>query len=363
MIVQIPESVARTKLCCHNVLVELHGVHFEADLIILGTNGLDVVLGMDWMSKYQGCIDCARKAITVTNSDGVQIEHIATMPSRKAYYKKSIAGPTLDQVPVVCEYPNVFPEELPGMPPDRDIEFIIELIPGTAPIAQRPYRMNPQELEELKKQLADMLSKGLIHPSASPWGSPVLFVDKQDDTIRLCVDYRKLNEVTIKNKYPLPKIEDLFDQLNGAKVFSKIDLRTGYHQLKVRESNIPKTAFTTRYGLFEYTVMSFGLTNAPAYFMNLMNKVFMKFLDKFVVVFIDDILVYSKTKEEHAEHLRLVLGTLREHQLYAKFSKCEFWLKEVGFLGHVISADGVSVDPSKITSIPERKAPTNPTEV
>jgi hypothetical protein len=177
------------------------------------------------------------------------------------------------------------------------------------------------------------------------------------------VDYRKLNEVTIKKKYPLPKIEDLFDQLNRAKVFSKIDLCTAYHQLKVRESDIPKTAFTTRYGLFEYTVMSFGLTNALAHFMNLMNKVFMKFLGKFVVVFIDDILVYSKTEEEHAQHLRLVLGTLREHHLYAKFSKCEFWLKEVGFLSHVISADGVSVDPSKITSILERKAPTNPTEV
>jgi hypothetical protein len=173
------------------------------------------------------------------------------------------------------------PKSCQVCPPDRDIEFIIELIPGTAPIAQRAYRMNPQDLEELKRQLADMLSKGLSRPSTSPWGSPVLFVDKQDGTIRLCVDYRKLNEVTIKNKYPLPKIEDLFDQLNGAKVFSKIDLRTGYHQLKVRESDIPKTAFTTRYGLFEYTVMSFGLTNAPAYFMNLMNKVFMKFLDKF----------------------------------------------------------------------------------
>jgi hypothetical protein len=163
------------------------------------------------MSKYQGHIDCARKAITVTSSDGVQIEHITTMTSRKAYYKKSLSGLTLDQVPVVCEYPDIFPEELPGMPPDRDIEFVIELIPGTAPIAQRPYRMNSQELEELKKQLADMLSKGLIRPYASPWGSPVLFVDKRDGTIRLCVDYRKLNEVTIKNKYPLPKIEDLFD--------------------------------------------------------------------------------------------------------------------------------------------------------
>jgi hypothetical protein len=217
-------------------------VSFKANLIILGTKGLDVVLGMDWMSKYQGHIDCARKSIAVTNSEGIQIEHVATMPSHKAYYKKSVSGPTLDQVPVVCEYPDVFPEELPGMPPDRDIEFIIELIPGTAPIAQRAYRMNPQELEELKRQLADMLSKGLIRPSASPSGSPVLFMDKRDGTIRLCVDCRKLNEVTIKNKYPLPKIEDLFDQLNGAKVFSEIDPRTGYHQLKVREFDIPKTA-------------------------------------------------------------------------------------------------------------------------
>jgi hypothetical protein len=151
MIVQIPGSITRTKLSYRNVPVELHGVHFQADLIILGTKGLDVVLGMDWISKYQGHIDCAKKSITVTSSDGIQIEHIATMPSRKAYYKKSVSRPTLDQVPVVCEYPDVFPEELPGMPPDRDIEFIIELIPRTAPIAQRAYRMNPQELEELKR--------------------------------------------------------------------------------------------------------------------------------------------------------------------------------------------------------------------
>jgi hypothetical protein len=188
-------------------------------------------------------------------------------------------------------------------------------------------------------------------------------VDKSDGSSRLCTDYRKLNDVTIKNKYPLPKIDDLFDQLTGARVFSKIDLRTGYHQLKIRATDIPKTAFTTQYGLYEYTVMSFGLTNAPAYFMNLMNKVFMEFLDKFVVVFIDDILVYSKFEEEHATHLRLILETLREHQLYAKFSKCEFWLKEVGFLGHVLSAGGVFVDPKKITSVMEWEAPTTQTEV
>jgi hypothetical protein len=202
------------------------------------------------------------------------------------------------------------------MPPDRDIEFIIELITGTGPIAKRPYRMNLVELVELKKQLDDMLWKGLIQPSSSSSRSPVLFVDKSDGSSRLCTDYRKLNDVTIKNKYPLPKIEDLFDQLNGSQVFSKIDLRTRYHQLKIRVTDIPKTAFTTRYGLYEYTVMSFGSTNAPAYFMNLMNKVFMEFLDKFVVVFIDDILIYSKSEEEHATHLKLVLETLREHQLY-----------------------------------------------
>ena len=191
----------------------------------------------------------------------------------------------------------------------------------------------------------------------------MLLVEKKDGTLRMVVDYHALNEVTIKNKYPLPMINDLFDQLQGAKVFFKIDLRSGYHQLKIREQDIPKTTFTTRYGLYEYTVMSFGLTNAPAYFMSMMNKVFMEFLDKFVVVFIDDILIYSKNEEEHKEHLRLVLEKLREHQLYAKFSKCEFWLKEVGFLGHVISGEGIAVDPSKVEAVTEWKAPTSVGEI
>jgi hypothetical protein len=178
MLVQIPGSVKQTKKNCVGVPVDIQGVPFQADLIVLGTKGLDMILGMNWMSKYNGHIDCTKKAISITNSEGITVEHVATMPSRKAYYKKAISGPTLDQVPVVCEFPNVCPEELPGMPPDRDIKFIIELIPRTNPNAQRPYRMNPQDLEELKKQLADMLSKGFIRPSASPWGSPVLFVDK-----------------------------------------------------------------------------------------------------------------------------------------------------------------------------------------
>jgi hypothetical protein len=206
------------------------------------------------------------------------------------------------------------------MPPNCEIEFVIELVPGTAPIFKRPYRMAANQLAELKEQLQELLDKGYIRPSASPWGAPVIFVPKKDGTQRMCVDYRSLNEFTVKNKYPLHRIDDLFDQLKGACVFSKIDLRSGYHQLKIRATDIPKTAFFTRYGLYEYTVMSFGLTNAPTYFMYLMNKVFMEYLYEFIVVFIDDILIFSKNEEEHDEHLRLVLQKLRENQLYAKLS-------------------------------------------
>ncbi|WVZ75123.1 LOW QUALITY PROTEIN: hypothetical protein U9M48_023210 [Paspalum notatum var. saurae] len=249
------------------------------------------------------------------------------------------------------------------MPPDRDIEFAIDLYPGTAPIAKRPYRMAPTELAELKEQLKELQQKGFIRPSSSPWGAPVFFVTKKDGSLRMCVDYRSLNAVTIKNKYPLPRIDDLFDQLKGAKYFSKIDLRSGYHQLKIRESDIYKTAFVTRYGQYEFTVMSFGLTNAPAYFMNLMNKVFMDGLDKYMVVFIDNILIYSKDKEEQEHHLRSVLERLRSHKLYAKFSKCEFWLRKIAFLGHIITAEGVSVDPKKVKAIMEWQQPINVSEI
>ncbi|WVZ84311.1 hypothetical protein U9M48_031358 [Paspalum notatum var. saurae] len=262
-----------------------------------------------------------------------------------------------DAIRVVREFPDVFPDELPGMPPDRDVEFLIELLPGTAPIAKRQYRVAPKEQELIKENIDELLGKGFIWPSSSPWAFPVLFVDKKDGSRRMCVDYRALNDVTIKNKYPLPRIDDLFDQLQGACVFSKIDLRSGYHQMKIRPSDIPKTAFITRFGLYEYTVMSFGLTIAPAYFMNLMNKVFMEYLAKFVVVFIDDILIYSKTEEEHEEHLRLVLQKLREHKLYAKLSKCEFWLDQVPFLGHIVSKGGIMVYPSKISSVMDWKVP------
>ena len=269
----------------------------------------------------------------------------------------------LVEVPVVNEFFDVFPEDLPGLPPDREIEFEIELAPGTEPIPIAPYRMAPAELKELKVQMEELLSKGFVKTSTSPWGASVLFVKKKDGSLRLCIDYRQLNKVTIRNQYPLPRIDDLFDQLQGAKVFSKIDLRSGYHQLKVRREDVPKTAFRTRYGHYEFLVMPFGLTNAPAAFMDLMNRVFGPYLDKFVIVFIDDILVYSSSKEEHAEHLRILLQTLREHQLYAKFIKCQFWLDRVTFLGHVVSAEGISVDPQKIEAIVDWKPPTNVTEV
>jgi hypothetical protein len=263
----------------------------------------------------------------------------------------------LDETPVVYEYPDVFPEELPGMPPDRDVEFVIELQPGTAPISKRPYRMPPKELAKLKNQLQELLDKGYIRSSSSPWGCPALFVKEKDGSLRLCVDYRPLNAVTIKNKYPILRIDVLFDQLSGARVFSKIDLRSSYHQIKIQPCDIPKTAFSTRYGLYEFLVMFFGLTNAPAYFMYLMNSVFMTELDKFIVFFIDYILIYSKNEKEHAKHLRINLQHLRDHKLYAKFSKCEFWLTSVKFLGHTISQDGISVDPSKVQEVMDCKPP------
>jgi hypothetical protein len=223
--------------------------------------------------------------------------------------------------------------------------------------------MSVNELAKLKKQIAELQLKGFIRPISSPWGAPVLFIEKKDGTQWMCMDYHSLNEVTIKNKYPLPWIEYLFDQMKGASAFLKIDLRSGYHQLKIQESDIPKTIFHTRYGLYDYTVMSFMLMNVPIYFMYLMNKVFMEYLDKFVVVFIDDILIFSKIEEDHETHLRLVLEKLTTHQLYAKFNKSEFLLSKVAFLGHDISAGGISVDLSKVRDVLNWMPPTNVSEI
>ncbi|GJS05306.1 putative reverse transcriptase domain-containing protein [Tanacetum coccineum] len=269
----------------------------------------------------------------------------------------------LEDVPTVRDFPEVFPEDLPGLPLIRQVEFQIDLVPGVAPVARAPYRLAPSEMEELSTQLQELSDKGFIRPSSSPWGAPVLFVKKKDGSFRMCIDYRELNKLTVKNRYPLPRIDDLFDQLQGSSVYSKIDLRSGYHQLRVRDEDIPKTAFRTRYGHYEFQVMPFGLTNAPAVFMDLMNRVCRPYLDKFVIVFIDDILIYSKTKEEHDAHLRLILELLKKEELYAKFSKCDFWLSKVQFLGHVIDSEGIHVDPVKIESIKDWESPKTLTEI
>ncbi|WVZ76436.1 hypothetical protein U9M48_024412 [Paspalum notatum var. saurae] len=308
------------------------GLEFKADLTILCSNRIDEV-------------------------EFVPVQSLATHQLHRLVTK------TIDEVPVVCEYLDVFPDELPGLPPDRAVEFAINLVPGTAPIAKAPYRMSGKEYDELKKQLDDLLEKGLIRCSISPWGAPVLFVKKKDGSMRLCIDYRGLNAVTLKSKCPLPQIDDLLDQLKGARYFSKIDLRSGYHQMKIREEDIPKTAFVTRYGHHEFTVVSFGLTNAPAYFMNMMNLILKEELDQFVMVFADDILIYSKTQEQHEKHLRAVLEKLRKNQLYGKFNKCKFWLEEIALLGHVWTTEGVSVDPEKIEVVSNWKTPRNMTEI
>ncbi|KAA0061201.1 pol protein [Cucumis melo var. makuwa] len=321
----------------------------------------DVILGMDWLSANHANIDCFGKEVVFNPPSGASFKFrgagmvcipkvISAMKASKLLSQGTwgilasvvdIREPevSLSSEPVVREYPDVFPDELPGLPPPREVDFAIELESGTTPISRAPYRMAPAELKELKVQLQELLDKGFIRPSVSPWGAPVLFVKKKDG------------------------IDDLFDQLQGATVFSKIDLRSGYHQLRIRDGDIPKTAFRSRYGHDEFVVMSFGLTNAPAVFMDLMNRVFKDFLDSFVIVFIDDILIYSKTEAEHEEHLHQVLETLRANKLYAKFSKCEFWLRKVTFLGHVVSSEGVSVDPAKIEAVTNWPRPSTVSEI
>ncbi|XP_034218951.1 uncharacterized protein LOC117630321 [Prunus dulcis] len=303
-----------------NCYVQVDDAWLEANLIILDLVDLDIILGMDWPEKHHASVDCFRKKVTLRSPGQPKVTFrgsvefsllvLSLLSQPRSYSKK------------------VVKDDLPGLPPEWEIEFTIELLSGTNPIYQTPYRMAPK-----------------------------------DGTIRLCIDYRQLNKVMIRNRYPLPRIDDLFDQLKGANYFSKIDLRSRYHQLRIREEDIPKTSFRTRYGHYEFLVMPFGLTNAPAAFMDLMNRVFRPYLDYFVIVFIDDILVYSQTLEGHKKHLRLVLRTLRRKQLYAKFSKCQFWLDRVVFLGHLISAEGIYVDPQKVKAIVNWVQPTSVTEI
>ncbi|KAJ9520558.1 hypothetical protein QJQ45_007406 [Haematococcus lacustris] len=271
---------------------------------------------------------------------------------------------TMDCTAITQRFPDVFPSDLPaGLPPQRAVDHRIEVEPGKRPPTRPTYNMSTSELAELKAQITEMQEKGFIRPSTSPYAAGVLFVRKKDGTFRMCVDYRPLNRITIKNKYPLPRVENMLDRLHGATVFSKIDLRQGYHQIRIAPEDIPKTAFSTRYGHFEFTVLPFGLCNAPATFQRLMNDIFRQELDDHVIVYLDDILIFSRTHEEHARHLDRVLSLLRQHKLYAKLSKCEFGRSQTQFLGHIITSTGIACDPNKVVAINSWPVPTTVHEV
>ncbi|GJX67426.1 putative reverse transcriptase domain-containing protein [Tanacetum coccineum] len=334
-------NLVSTNTVIQGCTLTLRNQPFEIVLMPIKLGSFDVVIGMDWLSKYHAKILCDEKVVHIPIDNETLI----------------IRGDR------IREFLEVFPENLPGLPPVRQVEFQIDLILGAAPVARAPYRLAPSEMHELSNQLQELADRGFIQPSTSPWGALVLFVKKKDGSFKMCIDYQELNKLTVKNHYPLPRIDDLFDQLQGSSVYTKIDLRSGYHQLRVRDEDIPKTAFRTRYRHYEFQVMPFGLTNAPAVFMDLMNRVCKPYLDKFVIVNIDDLLIYSCNEEEHANHLRMILELLKKKKLYAKFSKCDFWIHIVQFLGYLIDSQGLHVDPAKIEAVKNWTSPTTPTEI
>ncbi|GJT69340.1 putative reverse transcriptase domain-containing protein [Tanacetum coccineum] len=299
--------------------------------VLLGS--FDIIIGMDWLTKYHGVIICDEKIVCVPfgremlifqgngNNQREESQLNIILCTKAQEYLSKGCDVFLAHI-TTKDFPKVFPEDLPGIPPARQVEFQIDLVPGAAPVARAHYRLAPSKMKKLAEQLQELSEKGFIRPNSSPWGAPFLFVKKKDRSFRMCIDYRELNKLTVKNCYPLPRIDDLFDQLQGSSVYSKIDLRLGYHQLRVREEDIPKTAFRTRYGHYEF-----------------------------------------QNKEEHEEHLKLILELLKKEELYAKFSKCEFWIPKVQFLGHVIDSKGIHVDPAKIESIKDWASPKSPTEI
>ena len=320
--------------------IKIRKFEFLGDLTELFFKDFDVILGMDWLSQHQVVFDCRMKRVALRTSSGEEVTFIGKRSNHLSnvispvtartmvlkgceaylahviYMKK--AEPSLSNILTVSDYLDVFPKELSGLPPHREIKFAIDVVPGATPASITPYRMALVELKELKLQLQELLEKGFIHPSVSPWGAPMLVVKKKDGTLWLCVDYRQMNKMTVKNKYPLPRIDDLFDQLKGASVFSKIDLRYRYHQLRIKDTDVHKTTFRMRYRHYEFLIIPFRLTNAPTNFMDLMNHVFRSYVDQFFVVFINDILMYSKDRENHDTHFRVVLETLRKERVYAK---------------------------------------------
>ena len=369
------------------------------DFVILPIKDYEVVLGMDWLRAVNPVVDWRTADIKFNPVSGVEEEGASSSivdedkQDLSSYRGESdevaefqvissrqferlvrqgkveamvlgaaVSSPNDEVVSEVArlreEFSDVFIDDLPpGLPPERMVEHAIEVVPGSEPPHRPPYRMSEVELQELKKQLEELKSKGLIQPSNSSYAAPVLFVKKKDGTWRMVVDYRGLNRITVKYRYPIPRIDDLLDRLRGAKVFSLIDLKSGYHQLRIKKEDRHKTAFVTRLGAFEFLTMPFGLTNAPASFSRLMNEVFGDVLDDFVVLYLDDILIFSKNNTDHKRHLRVVLERLRQHKLYANKEKCHLCQDRVEFLGHVISADGISVDASKAKAIQDWPTP------
>lgn len=369
--------------------LRLQGYQTTIEPIVADISDYHVILGRPWLNAANPDIDWTSNLITVKQGhrqfhlealgeEEPKIQFLNAMQFERQLAQNEELCLLLLREPseekgnhlspqataLVQSYPDIFPNELPkGLPPRRNVDHRIELEQGHSPPCRPPYRLSQPELEELKRQLEKLLNDGFIRPSVSPYGAPILFVRKKDGSLRMCVDYRLLNKITIKNKYALPRIDDLLDRLHGAKYFTKLDLMSGYHQVRIAEKDIPKTAFRTRYGHFEFLVLPFGLTNAPATFMRLMNDIMRPYLDRFVIVYIDDLLIFSKTKEEHDLHLRLVLDTLRQHQLVAKLSKCSFFKEEIDFLGHVINSNGIQPDPRKIQVLKEWPKPTTVSEL
>jgi hypothetical protein len=332
-------------------LVDMNGLSTRVELNILPLGSYDCIIGMDWLDQYHAILDCCSKEFTCLDEEGnikivqgiprvVAIREISTMQLKKFYRKgyqlfaSHLEEATEDKVSniedqaVLKYFEDVF-QEVPGLSSKRDIDFFVNRMPRVAPISKSPYIMSTPELKEMQFQLEELLKKGYICPSVSPWGALVLFMKKKDGTLRLCIDFKQLNKVTVKKKYPLLRINDLFDQLKDDKIYSKIYFRSGYHQVRIKDEDINKNAFRTRYGDYEFIVVPFGLSNAPAVFMCLMNGVFIEYLYKFFIVFLDDILVYSMSEQENEQHLWMVLQVLREHQLYAKLRKCSFYQKQI----------------------------------
>ena len=382
---------------CHPLRLDL-GAHSELiRCAVCPLSQYDLILGKQWLAENDALISMRTNIVSL--KDGISVKahsertpsfliskqklakdlrrgekifsiHLSSLcpvslHSHDLYSLEDVKTKIPEKIKKMLEaFQDVFPHELPaGLPPARSQDFQISLVPDATPQKKGLYRLSEKEHNELRTQISELLSKGFIRPSSSPWGAPILFVSKKDGSFRMCVDYRALNKLTVKNSYPLPRIDDIFDQLRGAKYFSKIDLRSGYHQIRLTPEAIPLTAFRTKYGLFEFTVLPFGLTNAPATFMTVMNDVFHEYLDVFVLVYLDDILVFSKTLQDHVKHLEKVFLLLRKHSLYGKLSKCTFAQESVEYLGHTVSSSGIAMEEDKVKSITEWPEPRSKVDI